>query len=117
MGCQHTWSYQYPVALLVKLPVFLELTHALERDPEHVPLAIKERNDLIWRSQTLVDGQANVQLLELLGQHVLGHAVVSAQLLVRHETVGKTRLVKASFKDRQRLTFFSDANDGCIMIL
>ena len=60
----------------------------MELHPEDVPLAIEDWNDLIRRSQTFVDGQADVQALELLGQDVHGHAVVTPELLVSDETAG-----------------------------
>ena len=37
----------------------------MEQDPEDVPLAVKEGHDLVRRRQALVDGQPDVQVLEL----------------------------------------------------
>ena len=63
-----------------------KLTHAMKLDPEDVPLAVKDWHDLVRRRQTLVDGQPDVQVLELARKDVLGHAVVTSKLFIGDET-------------------------------
>ena len=61
----------------------------MELDPEDVPLSVEDGDHLVGGSKTLVDGQADVEALKLLGQDVHGHPVVTTELLVGDETAGK----------------------------
>ena len=61
----------------------------MEQDPEDVPLAVKEGHDLVRRRQALVDGQPDVQVLELARKDVLGHAVVTSKFFVSNEASTK----------------------------
>ena len=57
----------------------------MELDPEDVPFAVEQGNDLIRGSQAFVDRETDVQVFKLLWQYVHGHAVVASNLLVSDE--------------------------------
>lgn len=83
----------------------MSLTKAMKVHPKNVPFSVKEGNNIIWRRETLVNGDTDIERLKLFRQNEQGHALASAKFLVGHKAVEKllldVKIINFTSKDRK----------------